>query len=136
MKSRSRDFQTPTASTWLVEALDRASRSDAADNERKGKCPCGGGCRSLARALEGPTLRTPTVAETSSCGAMPRPSRTGEILMRKQASLAAATVQSEGQIARIIAAPPGDSSSTVLELVERVALDPRADVEKLDRMMT
>jgi ERF superfamily len=56
--------------------------------------------------------------------------------MRKQASLAAATVQSEGQIARIIAAPPGDSSSTVLELVERVALDPRADVEKLDRMMT
>jgi len=55
--------------------------------------------------------------------------------MRKQASLAAATVQSEGQIARIIAAPPGDSSSTVLELIERVALDPRADVEKLDRMM-
>ena len=56
--------------------------------------------------------------------------------MRKQASLAAATVQSEGQIARIMAAPPGDSSSTVLELIERVALDPRADVEKLDRMMT
>jgi hypothetical protein len=55
--------------------------------------------------------------------------------MRKQASLAAATEQSEGQIARIIAAPPGDSSSTVLELIERVALDPRADVEKLDRMM-
>jgi hypothetical protein len=55
--------------------------------------------------------------------------------MRKQASLAAATVQSEGQIARIIAAPPGDSSSTVLELIERVALDPCADVEKLDRMM-
>ena len=44
-------------------------------------------------------------------------------------------MQSEGQIARIIAAPPGDSSSTVLELIERVALDPRADVEKLDRMM-
>jgi hypothetical protein len=57
------------------------------------------------------------------------------MLMRKQASLAAATEQSEGQIARIIAAPPGDSSSTVLELIERVALDPRADVEKLDRMM-
>jgi hypothetical protein len=55
--------------------------------------------------------------------------------MRKQASLAGAAVQSEGQIARIIAAPPGDSSSTVLELIERVALDPRADVEKLDRMM-
>ena len=55
--------------------------------------------------------------------------------MRKQASLAAATEQSEAQIARIMAAPPGDSSSTVLELIERVALDPRADVEKLDRMM-
>ena len=55
--------------------------------------------------------------------------------MRKQASLATASVQSEGQIARIIAAPPGDSSSTVLELIERAALDPRADVEKLDRMM-
>jgi hypothetical protein len=55
--------------------------------------------------------------------------------MRKQASLAAATEQSEGQIARIMAAPLGDSSSTVLEWIERVALDPRADVEKLDRMM-
>jgi hypothetical protein len=55
--------------------------------------------------------------------------------MRKQASLAAATEQSEGQIARIMAAPPDDSSSTVLEWIERVALDPRADVEKLDRMM-
>jgi len=55
--------------------------------------------------------------------------------MRKQASLAAATEQSEGQIARIMAAPPDDSSSTVLEWIERVALDPRADIEKLDRMM-
>ena len=55
--------------------------------------------------------------------------------MRKQPNLAAATEQSEGQIARIIAARPGDSSSTVLELIERVALDPRADVEKLERMM-
>ena len=55
--------------------------------------------------------------------------------MRKQVSLAAATERSEGQIARIMAAPPGDSSSTVLALIERVALDPRADVEKLDRMM-
>src|SRR3954470_15424654 len=55
--------------------------------------------------------------------------------MRKQASLAGAAVQSEGQIAPIIAAPPGDSSSTVLELIERVALDPHADVEKLDRIM-
>ena len=55
--------------------------------------------------------------------------------MRKQPSLATATEQSEGQITRIIAATPGDSSSTVLELIERAALDPRADVGKLDRMM-
>jgi hypothetical protein len=51
--------------------------------------------------------------------------------MRKQASLAAATEQSEGPIT----APPGYSSSTVLELIERVAVDPSADVDKLDRMM-
>ena len=55
--------------------------------------------------------------------------------MSKQANLATAIEQREGHIARIMAAPPGDSSSTVLELIERVALDPRADVEKLDRMM-
>jgi ERF superfamily len=55
--------------------------------------------------------------------------------MRKRASLAAATEQSEAQIARIMAARQGDSSSTVLELIERVVLDPRAGVEKLDRMM-
>ena len=55
--------------------------------------------------------------------------------MSKQASLAAATEQSEGRISRIMAATPGDGYSTVLELIERVALDPRADIEKLDRMM-
>jgi hypothetical protein len=55
--------------------------------------------------------------------------------MRKQPSLSTATEQSEGQIARIMAAPLGDSPSTVVALIERVALDPSADVEKLDRMM-
>ena len=55
--------------------------------------------------------------------------------MRKQTSLAAATEQSGGPIARMLSARPGDSPSTVLELIERVALDPRADVEKLERMM-
>jgi hypothetical protein len=59
----------------------------------------------------------------------------GRNLMRKQATLAAVTEQSERPIGRIVAAPPGDSSSTVLTLIERLALDPRADVEKLDRMM-
>jgi hypothetical protein len=55
--------------------------------------------------------------------------------MRKQATLRVATEQSESPIGRIQAAPPGDSSSTVLPLIERLALDPRADVEKLDRMI-
>jgi hypothetical protein len=55
--------------------------------------------------------------------------------MRKQPSLATATEEREGPIARIMAAPAGDNSSSVLALIERVALDPRADVEKLDRMM-
>jgi hypothetical protein len=32
-------------------------------------------------------------------------------------------------------APPAGSAATVLALIERVALDPRADVEKLERMM-
>src|SRR5262249_31157052 len=33
-------------------------------------------------------------------------------------------------------APPFDSSSTVLALIEEIALDPRVDLEKLERMMT
>ena len=45
------------------------------------------------------------------------------------------TEQSERPIERLLAAPPSDSPSTVLALIERVALDPRADVEKLERMM-
>jgi ERF superfamily len=52
--------------------------------------------------------------------------------MRKQASLAAAT---ERTVARL-AATPGDSASTVLALINRLSLDPRADVEKLDLVMT
>ena len=55
--------------------------------------------------------------------------------MRSRVGLAAATEQSEEQIARIPGALPVDSSSTVLGLIERVALDPQADVEKLDRVM-
>ena len=55
--------------------------------------------------------------------------------MRSRVGLPAATEQSEEQIARIPGAPPVDSSSTVLGLIERVALDPQADVEKLDRVM-
>ena len=43
--------------------------------------------------------------------------------------------QSEPLVEGFLDAPPSDSPSTVFGLVERVALDPRADVEKLERVM-
>src|SRR5580700_497717 len=55
--------------------------------------------------------------------------------MEEQASLRLETEQSERPVERLLPAPPSDSPSTVLALIERVALDPRADVEKLERMM-
>jgi hypothetical protein len=60
--------------------------------------------------------------------------------MKKQASLTPETEQGERPaeerpVERLLPAPPSDSPSTVLALIERVALDPRADVEKLERMM-
>jgi ERF superfamily len=45
------------------------------------------------------------------------------------------TEQSEKPVERLLPASPSGSPSTVLALIERVALDPRADVEKLERMM-
>jgi len=55
--------------------------------------------------------------------------------MEEQASLTRATEQSKRPVERLLPAPLSDSPSTVLELIEKVALDPRADVEKLERMM-
>jgi hypothetical protein len=55
--------------------------------------------------------------------------------MNKQASLTQETEQGERAVERLLAASPSDNPSTVLALIERVALDPRADVEKLERMM-
>jgi hypothetical protein len=56
--------------------------------------------------------------------------------MEEQASPTLETEQSERPIERLLAAPPpSDSPSAVLALIERVALDPCADVEKLERMM-
>ena len=55
--------------------------------------------------------------------------------MRKQANPAAATEQRRGTATRPLTALPGDSAATVLALINRVALDPDADVEKLDRVM-
>ena len=44
------------------------------------------------------------------------------------------TRKTERPAERLRPAPPTDSASTVLALIERVALDPRAAVEKLERM--
>src|SRR5436305_13809904 len=55
--------------------------------------------------------------------------------MRSRVGFAAATEQNEEQIARIPGALAVDRSSMVLGLIERVALEPQADVEKLDRVM-
>ena len=55
--------------------------------------------------------------------------------MKRQANPTLKTVRSEWPVERLGAAPPADSPSTILALIERVALDTRADVEKLDRVM-
>ena len=52
----------------------------------------------------------------------------------KRASLTAQTEQREGPAPQLPPAPLTDSASTVLALIERVALDPGADAEKLGRM--
>jgi len=54
--------------------------------------------------------------------------------MMEETSLTLKTKQSKRPVERSLPAPPSDSSSTVLALIERVALDPRADVEKLERL--
>ena len=55
--------------------------------------------------------------------------------MKKQASLTPETERGERPVEQLLSAPPSDSPSTVLALIERIALDPRTDVEKLERMI-
>ena len=55
--------------------------------------------------------------------------------MRKQASRAGATEQRQGTDAGLLTVPPCDNASAVLALINRIALDACADVEKLDRVM-
>jgi hypothetical protein len=71
-----------------------------------------------------------------------REARVCEVAIRQKATSAATadeqagrtleTEQSEGLIERLL---PSDSPSTALALIERLALDPRADTEKLRRVM-
>src|SRR5215472_5305736 len=53
--------------------------------------------------------------------------------MEKQTNLTRETEQRK-RSAEPLPAPPSDSPSTVMALIERVALDPSADVEKLERL--
>lgn len=55
--------------------------------------------------------------------------------MEKQVCLTLETQQRESPVEQPLPAPPSNSQSTVLALIERIALDPRADVEKLERLM-
>jgi hypothetical protein len=57
------------------------------------------------------------------------------ILMKKQASLTLETEQREPPVERLLPKPQSDGLSTVLALIQRVAVDPCADVEKLERMI-
>jgi len=55
--------------------------------------------------------------------------------MKRRASLTPETEQGEQPAKRLLPAPPSGDPSTVLALIERVALDARADVEKLEHMV-
>jgi hypothetical protein len=55
--------------------------------------------------------------------------------MGKQAGVTLKTEQGERSSERLLLVPPSDSASAILALIEQIALNPDADVEKLERMM-
>src|SRR6516165_1972541 len=99
----------------------------------------------------GCALQLPTAADaqkavspdlrTLTCGSFKTADRwrgrigQGGMLMENQTRRTRKTKQSE-RSAEPLPEPAPDSPPTVLALIERVVLDPHADVEKLDRMMT
>src|SRR5215831_14401993 len=78
--------------------------------------------------------RTLTGAAASNCGGMLRQVGRGGTLMENQTRRTRNTEQSERSV-EPLPGPASDGTPTVLALIERVALDPRADAEKLERMM-
>src|SRR5215471_19865110 len=54
--------------------------------------------------------------------------------MEEQTTLTLKTKEGKRPVEGLIYAPLSDNPSTVLALIERMALDPRADVEKLERL--
>jgi hypothetical protein len=55
--------------------------------------------------------------------------------MGKQAGVTLKTEQGERSSERLLLVPPSDSVSAILALIEQIALNPDANVEKLERMM-
>jgi hypothetical protein len=55
--------------------------------------------------------------------------------MEEQTSLTLETERGEWPVERLPPTPPSDGATAILALIERVALDPRADAEKLERAM-
>jgi ERF superfamily len=55
--------------------------------------------------------------------------------MEEQASPTLETEHNKPLVERLLSVSPSEGVSTVLALIERVALDPRADVEKLERLV-
>src|SRR6516225_3952720 len=72
----------------------------------------------------------------SSSGARSEPENKQEIVIEKQASLTLKSKQRDRPAGRLLSAQQPDSPAAVLMLIERLALDPGADVEKLERLMT
>src|SRR5215831_15616639 len=81
-----------------------------------------------------PVERTLSGAAASNRGGMLRRVGQGGMLMENQTRRTRKTEQSDRPV-EPLPGPASDSPSTVLALIERVVLDPRADAEKLDRMM-
>jgi hypothetical protein len=55
--------------------------------------------------------------------------------MDEKAGVRLETEQSEAPVERLLPAPPSDSPSAVVALIERMALDARADAKKLERVI-
>src|SRR5215831_10243434 len=81
-----------------------------------------------------PVERTLSGAAASNRGGMLRRVGQGGMLMENQTRRTRKTEQSDRPV-EPLPGPASDSPPTVLALIERVALDPRADAEKLERMM-
>jgi hypothetical protein len=90
--------------------------------------------KELAEALA-PTATAATIKPSAS-GARSEPENKQEIVMEKQARLTLNSKQSDRPAGRLLSAPPPDSRAAELMLIERLVLDPSADVEKLERLMT